>query len=200
MEGSASLTWSPWSSTSALTLPQAAPATTGSPTRSVPCSTMTVATGPRPASRLASSTTPRARPSGLARQLLDLGHQHELLEQLVDPGPLQGRDLDHDGVAAPGLGHEPALGELLEDAVGVGVGPVDLVDGHDDRHLGRPGVVDGLDRLGHDAVVGRHHQHHDVGDLGAAGPHGGEGLVARRVDEGDGVAVPARPGRRRCAG
>ena len=62
---------------------------------------------------------------------------------------------------------------------------VDLVDGHDDRHVGRLGVVDGLDGLGHDAVVGRHHQHDDVGDLGAAGPHGGERLVARGVDEGD---------------
>ena len=63
VEGSASLMWSPRSSTSAFTLPQAAPATTGSPTRRVPCWTITVATGPRPASRLASSTTPRASPS-----------------------------------------------------------------------------------------------------------------------------------------
>ena len=66
-------------------------------------------------------------------QLLDLGHQHDLLEQALDVGPLQRRDLDDDGVAAPGLGHEPALGQLLEDAGRVGVGPVHLVDGHDDR-------------------------------------------------------------------
>ena len=52
----------------------------------------------------------------------------------------------------------------------VGVGPVHLVDGHDDRDVGRLGVVDGLDRLGHHAVVGRHHQDHDVGDLRARGP------------------------------
>ena len=49
-------------------------------------------------------------------------------------------------------------------------------------------MVDGLDGLGHDPVVGRHHEDHDVGDLGAAGPHGREGLVARRVDERDAVA------------
>ena len=48
------------------------------------------------------------------RQLLHLGHEHDLLEQVVDPGALQRRDLDRDGVAAPRLGHELALGELLE--------------------------------------------------------------------------------------
>ena len=51
-------------------------------------------------------------------------------------------------------------------------------------------MVDGLDRLGHHAVVGRHHEDDDVGGLGAAGPHGGEGGVARRVDERDPVVVP----------
>ena len=44
-------------------------------------------------------------------------------------------------------------------------------------------MVDGLDGLRHDAVVGGHHQHDDVGHLGAAGAHGGERLVTRRVDE-----------------
>ena len=43
--------------------------------------------------------------------------------------------------------------------------------------------------LRHDAVVGRHHQHHDVGDLGAAGAHAGEGFVAGRIDEDDLAAV-----------
>ncbi len=62
---------------------------------------------------------------------------------------------------------------------------VDLVDGHDQRHVGGAGVVDGLLGLRHDAVVGRHHQDHDVGDLGAAGAHLGEGLVARGVDKDD---------------
>ena len=53
--------------------------------------TITVATGPRPTSRFASSTVPRARPSGLARQLRDLGHERQLLEQVVDARSLRGR-------------------------------------------------------------------------------------------------------------
>ena len=50
-------------------------------------------------------------------------------------------------------------------------------------------VVDGLDRLRHDAVVGGDHEDDDVGDVRAAGTHGGERLVARGVDEGDLAAV-----------
>ena len=133
-------------------------------------------------------------------ELLELGHHEQLLEQVVDAEVLQGRHLDHDRVAAPRLGHEALLGELGQHPLRVGVVLVDLVDGHDDRHLGRLGVVDGLDRLGHHAVVGGHHQHDDVGDLRAAGAHLGEGGVARGVDEGDRRGRRARPGRRRCAG
>ena len=51
------------------------------------------------------------------------------------------------------------------------------------------GVVDGLDGLGHHAVVGGDHEDHDVGDLRSPGAHGGERLVAGGVDEGD--PVPA---------
>ena len=109
---------------------------------------MTVATGPRPTSRFASSTVPTARPVGRAVELGDVGDQQDLLEQLVDAGALEGRDLDADGVAAPLLGDEAVLADLLEHAVGVGVGLVHLVDGHDDRHLGGLGVVDRLDRSG----------------------------------------------------
>ena len=39
--------------------------------------------------------------------------------------------------------------------------------------------------LRHDAVVGRHHQHDDVGYLGAAGTHRGERFVAGRIEERD---------------
>jgi hypothetical protein len=53
---------------------------------------------------------------------------------------------------------------------------------------GRLGVLDGFLGLRHHAVVGRHHQDHDVGGLCAAGTHGGEGLVARGVQEGDHAA------------
>ena len=46
-------------------------------------------------------------------------------------------------------------------------------------------MVDGFEGLGHDPIVGGHHQDHDVGDLGAAGAHHGECLVTRGVEEDD---------------
>ena len=61
-------------------------------------------------------------------------------------------------VSPPLLGHQLVLGELLHDPVGVGGGLIHLVDGHDNGDLGGLGVIDGLHGLGHDAVVGGHHQ------------------------------------------
>ena len=46
-------------------------------------------------------------------------------------------------------------------------------------------MLDRLDRLRHDAVVGSHHQHDDVGHVGTACAHRREGGVARGVDERD---------------
>src|SRR5690606_4199912 len=114
-----------------------------------------------------------------------VGGQHDRLQQRVDVLPAQRGDVDELHVAAVLLGDQAVLGELGPDALRVGALDVDLVDRDHDRHLGRLGVVDGLGRLRLHAVVGRDHQHRDVGGLGTAGTHGGERLVARGVDEGD---------------
>ena len=92
-------------------------------------------------------------------------------------------------VAAVLLDHDAGLGQTVLDPVRVGVRLVDLVEGDDDRHLGRAGVVDRLEGLGHDAVVRGDDHHRDVRDLGAAGAHGREGFVARGVQEDDVAAV-----------
>ena len=51
-------------------------------------------------------------------------------------------------------------------------------------------MADRFDRLLHDAVIGGHDQHHDVGDIGAPRTHCREGLMAWRIDEGDLLAAP----------
>ena len=71
------------------------------------------------------------------------------------------------------------------DAIRIRAVLVDLVDGNDDRHFRRAGVVDRFDRLRHDAVVRRHHEDDDVGDVRATGAHRGERCVSRGVDERD---------------
>ena len=118
--------------------------------------------------------------------------------------PVRRGDVDEHRLAAVLLGHQVVLGELLADLGRVGALLVDLVDRDDDRHVGRLGVVERLDGLRHDAVVGRDHEDRDVGDLGTTGTHGGERLVTRGVDEGDrpldALVLACAPGRHRCAG
>src|SRR5215211_7307917 len=133
-------------------------------------------------------------PVGIGLEVqLDVGDQQDGLDQGVEALLGLGRHVHELGLAAVLLGHQVVLGELLADLGRVGVLLVDLVDRHHDRDPGRLGVVDRLHGLGHDPVVGRDHQHGDVGDGRAPGPHGGERLVAGGVDEGHQAAVGARP-------
>ena len=126
---------------------------------------------------------------GVGRQLLELGDQQDVLEQVVEPLAGLRRDVAEDRLAAPLLGLDPLLGQLGADPFRVGALFVDLVDRDQHRHVGGAGVVDRLFGLRHDAVVGGDDHDHHVGDLGAAGAHRGEGGVARGVEEGDRVAV-----------
>ena len=189
VEGPASSWYWPRSSTSARTRPHSPPVTKMSPISSVPRCTSTVATGPRPRSSLASSTTPSAVRFGLACRSSSSACSRIASCKLVEIGLLQRRHLDVEHLAAELLDDDLVLQQFLAHPVGSGVGPVDLVDRDDDRHLRRLGVADRLDGLLHDAVIGGDDQHDDVGDVGAARPHRGEGLVARRVDEGDLLAA-----------
>ena len=77
------------------------------------------------------------------------------------------------------------FGQLLAHAFELRLGLVNFVNRDDQRHLGVARVVYRLDRLRHHAVVGRHHQNHEIGGLGTAGAHGGERLVAGCVEKGD---------------
>ena len=98
------------------------------------------------------------------------------------------RDFHEDRAFATGsplLGDEAAVRQLLLHPLGVGIGFIDLVDSHDDRHVGGPGVVNGFQGLGHHAVVGGHHDDDNIRHLGAAGSHAREGFVARGIEEDD---------------
>ena len=100
-----------------------------------------------------------------------------------------GADGHGDHVASVLLDQDPDVGQLLLDAIRVGVWLVDLVDGHDHRHAGRSHVVDRLSGLRHHPVIRRDNDDRDVGDLGTARAHGGEGLLTGCVEEDDPAAV-----------
>src|SRR3954466_3903542 len=122
---------------------------------------------------------------GVGLKLLEIGDDLDRLEQVLEAVPRLGRDVDELGVAAPVGGLQAELGHLGAHARRVGALLVDLVDRDEHRDLRGLGVVHGLARLRLDAVVGGDHDHRDVRHLGAAGAHGGERLMARRVEEGD---------------
>ncbi len=114
-----------------------------------------------------------------------IGRQSDGFQQFVDADALLGGDVDEHGLAAVLLGNQAVFGQLSSDLGRVRAFLVDLVDGHHDGHVGGLRVVERLDGLRLDAVIGGDDQHDDVGGLGAAGSHGGERLVTRGVDEGD---------------
>ncbi|MPL99461.1 hypothetical protein SDC9_45679 [bioreactor metagenome] len=103
-----------------------------------------------------------------------------------------GRDGADNGIAAPLLRHQLIFGELLLNALGIDVRFIHFVDGYDHRDVCGLGVVDGLDRLGHDTVVGGYHQNSYVGDHSAAGAHGGKRLVAWGIQEGNKFSIDLR--------
>ena len=120
-------------------------------------------------------------------QVLELGDREDRVEQVLEV-QLGLRGHVDELVAAVGLPvgrRDVALGHLAAHALRIGPLLVDLVDRDDDRHVGRLRVVDRLFGLRLHAVVGRDHDHGDVGDAGAARTHGGERLMARGVEERD---------------
>jgi hypothetical protein len=79
------------------------------------------------------------------------------------------------------------VAELLLDAIRVGIWQIDLIDRHHNWHIGGPRMRNGLNGLRHHPIVGCHNQDDDIGCLCPAGTHGGEGFVARGIEE-DNVA------------
>ncbi len=144
-----------------------------------------MASGPRPLSSSGLDHRAFGGPVRIGLQLEQLRLELDRLEQFVEIGLLQRRNLDVLNIAAHVLDDDLVLEQLLAHLLRIGAILVDLVDRHDHRHAGRLGVVDRLDRLRAQAVIGRHHEDHDIGDVGAAGAHLGERLVARRIEEGD---------------
>ena len=125
------------------------------------------------------------RPARIGLEFQNLRLQGDGLQQPIEIELLGRRDLHVEHVAAERFDLDLVLQQFGAHALGPRIRAVDLVDGDDHRHPRRLGVVNGLDRLRHHAVVRRDHQHDNVGDARAACAHRGEGGVAGRVDESD---------------
>ena len=126
---------------------------------------------------------------GVGLQLQHLGFEQHLFHQFVDTNTLLGRDVLTLVLTAPILYEEVHVGQLLLDFVGIGSRLINFVDCEYNGHTGGHGVVDGLLGLRHHVVVGSYDDDGNVGHLRTTGTHGGEGLVTRRIQEGDNTSV-----------
>ncbi len=124
-------------------------------------------------------------------EISKVGDQADHFQQQIKVLLLFRRDVDEYCRAAPGFRDKAAIAQLLLHAIRLRIGLVDLVHGHDDRHVGRLGVVDGFEGLRHHAIVGGDDYYDDIGDLGSARAHAGEGFVTRRIEE-DNLAAKGR--------
>jgi hypothetical protein len=75
--------------------------------------------------------------------------------------------------------------QFLEDAPGVGVGEVALVDSHHQRYLRSARVLNDLDGLGHNAINGGDNKDNNIRDFGAALTHRPKRLVPGGIYEAD---------------
>src|SRR5712691_5515039 len=125
----------------------------------------------------------RRRRIRVSLQLPQIRDQQNRFEQLLDALLLFRGDFHELRVAAPFSGHQAVFRQLPFRALQLRFRLVDLVDRHDDRHLRGSRVVDRFLRLRHDAIIGRHHQHYDIGNLRASRAHPCKRLVARRIHE-----------------
>ena len=118
-------------------------------------------------------------------QLLNLGDEKDILEEVIDARVLLCRDRHHDGITAVFFSNETILHEFLLDTLGIRPRLIDLVDGNDDWHMRRLRMIDCLDGLRHYAVVCRNHEDRDIRNLRAACAHRRERLMSRRIEEDD---------------
>ena len=108
---------------------------------------------------------------GVGSQFHGIGNQQDHLQQVIQSLAGLGGNGDTDGIAAPLLGNQFIFGKLLLDTLGIGFRLIHLIDGDDNGNACLLGMVDRLDRLGHDAVIGGNDQYGNIGDLRAAGSH-----------------------------
>ena len=86
---------------------------------------------------------------GVGLEVKDLRLEQHLFKELVDVESLLGRDVLRLDFTAPIFNEQVHAGKLFLDALGVGVGAIDLVDGKNDGYVSRLSVANGLLGLGH---------------------------------------------------
>ena len=76
------------------------------------------------------------------------------------------RHVLYNRVTTPLLVLQAIVGELGTNTIGLGFGLIAFVDSNYYAHFGGFGVINGLNGLRLDTVIGGNHKYHDVSDFG----------------------------------
>ena len=93
----------------------------------------------------------------------DFGLKRKLFEQIVQAGFLKRGDFNVLNIAAHRFDNDFMFKQTLTHLLWICAFLIDLIDGHDHRHIGSLGMLNGFNRLRHKAVVCCHHQNDDIG-------------------------------------
>ena len=118
-------------------------------------------------------------------QLHHIGLKNDILKQVIDAHTGLRRYRNADDVSAILLRDEVILHQLLLYLIRVCCRLIHLIDGNDDRRVCSLRVVDRLDGLRHDTIIGCNNEYRDIGRLCTTHTHRGEGFVSRCIEEGD---------------
>ena len=118
-------------------------------------------------------------------QFEHLGLQQDHFEERIESDFFLRRHFCINGLAAPHLWDQPSLGQGVFDPIWVRAGQVDLIDGHDNRHVRRFRMVHSFNRLRHHTIICGDHQHDDIRDLRTAGSHRCERFMPGGVQKRD---------------
>ncbi len=125
-------------------------------------------------------------------QLKQFSLKRDFLEQIIKPITFQCRDFHVLHLARQAFDDHFMLKQAVAHIVCIGLWLIHLIDRNDHRAASRFGVLNRLDCLRHDPVIGGHNKHDNIGHIRAALTHFGEGCVARRIKESDFLLILGR--------
>ena len=91
------------------------------------------------------------------------------------------RHFIHQYIAAQVFSNDAVRGQFPADAFGLRLLQIHFVDGDNERRFGRARMANRFHRLRFYAVIGGHHQNHQVGHLRAAHAHRRKRLMPRGI-------------------
>ena len=126
---------------------------------------------------------------GVRLKVEQLGFQQHLLQQFINTRSFLCGNLLALVFTAPVFDEDVHVTQLLTNLIGVSTGFIHFVDSKHHRYARRLRVVDGLNRLWHDSIVGSDDDDGDIRHFRTTCTHSGKRSVTRGIEERDMLSV-----------